>query len=76
MFIMYPYCLFISPLLFACYFIHFIRRLNNMDYGQLTDEIYSCDSKLVCQMHIRFLQLFAALISFNIRKFDLIFVYI
>jgi hypothetical protein len=32
-----------------------IISLHNMDYGQLTDEVYFCDSKLVCQIDIRFL---------------------
>jgi hypothetical protein len=55
-----------SPLLLACCFIHFNHCLHNMDYDQLTDEIHFCDGKLVCQTHIHFLQLFSALIPFNV----------
>jgi hypothetical protein len=65
MFIVYQYCLFFS-LLLSYYFINFIHRLHSMVYDQLTDDIYFCDSKLVCQIHIRFLRLFAALLSFNV----------
>jgi hypothetical protein len=48
-----------SPLLLAYYFIHLIQCLHNMDYGQLTGEICFCDGKLLCQMYICFLRLFA-----------------
>jgi hypothetical protein len=44
-----------SPLLLVYYFIH---CLHNMAYGQLNYEIYLSNSRLVYQIHIRFLQLF------------------
>jgi hypothetical protein len=47
-----------SPLLLAYYFIHLNRCLHNVNYGQLTDEMFH-DSKLLCQIYACFLHLFA-----------------
>jgi hypothetical protein len=51
-----------------------IVSLQNMDYGQLSDEMHFCDRKLVCQIHISFVYLSAALIKFNVCNSDLMFV--
>jgi hypothetical protein len=66
MVIKYPDCQFFGQLLFASCYINFNNCLHSVDYCQLTDEMYLCDSKLVCQIHIYFVQLFAATISFEV----------
>lgn len=64
MFNMYVHCLFLAHYYQPIISI-ILSQFAHMVYGQLTYEIYFCFNKLLCQMCMRVLQSFVALISFN-----------